>query len=89
MTFLAKKFGDLKMTIFGLFFSINGLLLIAFSNVEWLLNPTMVIYVIGSMQSTGFQNIDAFFVPKKTNRANFKEVGAVFLDWQPVSRPRY
>ncbi|MDG3584116.1 TCR/Tet family MFS transporter [Galbibacter pacificus] len=54
---LAKKFGDAKMTIFGLLSSICGLLLIAFSAVEWLLFPAMMIYVIGSVQRTGFQSI--------------------------------
>lgn len=54
---LAKKFGDGKMTIFGLLSSICGLLLIAFSEVQWLLFPAMMIYVVGSVQRTGFQSI--------------------------------
>lgn len=61
---LAKKLGDDKMTIFGLLFSITGYLLIAFSNVEWLLFPAMVINVIGSVQRTGFQSIISSRVSK-------------------------
>lgn len=52
-----KKIGDSNMTILGLLFSICGLLLIAFSQVEWLLIPAMMIYVLGSIQRTGFQSI--------------------------------
>ncbi|MBI6119120.1 TCR/Tet family MFS transporter [Mariniflexile ostreae] len=61
---LAQRFGDDKMTIFGLLFSITGYLLIAFSNVEWLLFPAMVINVIGSVQRTGFQSIISSQVSK-------------------------
>src|SRR5699024_1460760 len=61
---LAKKLGDNKMTIFGLIFSIFGLLLIAFFSIEWLLFPAMVIYVIGSVQRTGFQSIISSKVKK-------------------------
>lgn len=61
---LARSFGDDKMTIFGLLFSITGYLLIAFSNVEWLLFPAMVINVVGSVQRTGFQSIVSSKVPK-------------------------
>ncbi len=61
---LAKKLGDDKMTIFGLLFSIVGYLLIAFSNVEWLLIPAMIINVIGSVQRTGFQSIISSQVSK-------------------------
>lgn len=62
---LAKRFGDEKMTILGLLFSITGYLLIAFSNVEWLLFPAMVINVIGSVQRTGFQSIISSQVSKR------------------------
>ncbi len=61
---LAKILGDDKMTIFGLMFSIAGYLLIAFSNVEWLLIPAMIINVIGSVQRTGFQSIISSQVSK-------------------------
>src|SRR5699024_2210926 len=61
---LAKRLGDDKMTIFGLLFSIIGYLLIAFSNVEWLLIPAMIINVIGSVQRTGFQSIISSQVSK-------------------------
>src|SRR5699024_3519079 len=61
---LAKKLGDNKMTIFGLIFSIFGLLLIAFFSIEWLLFPAMVIYVIGSVQRTGIQSIISSKVKK-------------------------
>ena len=61
---LANRFGDDKMTIFGLLFSITGYLLIAFSNVEWLLFPVMVINVIGNVQRTGFQSVMSSQVAK-------------------------
>src|SRR5690606_39551011 len=52
------------MIIFGLLFSLIGYLLIAVSNVEWLLFPAMVINVIGSVQRKGFQSIISSQVSK-------------------------
>lgn len=61
---MAKRLGEDKMTIIGLFCSIAGYLLIAFSNMEWLLIPGLIINVIGSVQRAGFQSIVSSKVSK-------------------------
>lgn len=60
----SKRMGDKSMIILGIILSTAGLLLIAFSSLEWLLIPALTLHVLGNVHRAGFQSMISSSVPK-------------------------
>jgi DHA1 family tetracycline resistance protein-like MFS transporter len=60
----SKRMGDKSMIIIGIILSTIGLLLIAFSNSNWVLILALILYVLGNVHRAGFQSMISSSVPK-------------------------